>query len=178
MAKIEIRSARSGDINRIIEFDHSIESNLVFQIDQRRDESFMQVQFNQIHLPRNLKLEYPYDNGHIKNKWQFYDSFLIAFHNNQPVGYITGLISNNRATLNIDNIVVDFSERRQGIASALIMAIIDWGSTHQISNYVISVSPKNHAGINLLRKMGFVFCGYNEFHYPGMQMAFYFGFSR
>ncbi len=178
MAKIEIRQAVSRDINSAIVLDHMVDTDYVFQLDQKRDESLLQIQFRRIQLPRSMTLAYPIDQYELKNNWQLHDVFLVALLDGKIVGFISGIRADTPATLKIMDIVVDRFVRRQGIATALLMAVLTWGDDHDIKHYVTHISPKNHAGLSLLRKIGFIFCGYNENHYPGKQMAFYFEFTR
>lgn len=178
MAKIEIRQAVSRDINSAIVLDHTVDTEYVFQFDQKRDESLLQITFRRIQLPRSMTLAYPMDQYELKNNWQLHDLFLVALFDGKIVGFISGICAETPATLKIIDIVVDRVVRRQGIATALLMAAMTWGDGHDIKYYVTNTSPKNHAGISLLRKIGFIYCGYNENHYPGKQMAFYFELSR
>jgi ribosomal protein S18 acetylase RimI-like enzyme len=64
--------------------------------------------------------------------------------------------------------------RRQGIASALILAAQEWLKSKGVARLMIEVPAKNHPMIELLRKLRFEFCGLADGYYPNHDMAFFY----
>jgi ribosomal protein S18 acetylase RimI-like enzyme len=64
--------------------------------------------------------------------------------------------------------------RRQGIASALLLAAQEWGAHQNSRNLVLEMQPKNDPCIHLALKLGFDFCGYNDRFYANHDIGLFF----
>jgi len=74
----------------------------------------------------------------------------------------------------IRDVVVDLPMRRQGIATALIMAAQDWLKKQGVTRMIMEVPAKNHPMIELMRKLRFEFAGLVDNYYANQDVAFFY----
>jgi ribosomal protein S18 acetylase RimI-like enzyme len=99
---------------------------------------------------------------------------LTAFLNNSPVGYIAIWEQLASGAAWIRDLVVREKNRRQGIASGLIFAGQEWASRKRYKRMIIEMQSKNYPGIQLVKKLGFEFCGYNDNYFDNQDIAILF----
>jgi GNAT superfamily N-acetyltransferase len=174
MPKIEVRPAIIEDIPKLMDIDHNYHTEHVWQLDIVTDERYIGVNFRENRLPRSVKVEYPRSPKRLMKDWIHRDSLLVAIMNKQPVAYIS--ISADMAPLSgwVTDLVVTPSERRQGIATALVMAGEEWASVKGLKRMIVDMQSKNIPGIRLFGKLGFEFCGYNDHFYANQDIAIFF----
>jgi len=74
----------------------------------------------------------------------------------------------------VTDLVVTPTLRRQGIATALVMAGEEWSSVKGLRRMIVDMQSKNIPGIRLFGKLGFEFCGYNDHFYANQDIAIFF----
>jgi GNAT superfamily N-acetyltransferase len=77
----------------------------------------------------------------------------------------------------ITDIVVAPHFRRQGVAMALILAAQSWAVDRKDNRAFLEMPLKNAPMVNLARKLGYEFCGYNDLYYETQDIALFFGRS-
>ena len=174
MAEIEIRPAISNDIAALESFDTSCETTHVWQIDSHLSKDHITFELKEARLPRILRLPYPPRMESLKDSWTRHSLFLVARCEEQLVGYLILDDRQDLAAALISDIVVNAAMRRQGIASALILAAQEWLKSKGVVRLMIEVPAKNHPMIELLRKLRFEFCGLADGYYPNHDMAFFY----
>lgn len=174
MAEVEIRPAVSSDIPVLEKFDHTIETTHVWQVDNTLTKEHISIQMSEVRLPRILRLNYPRRAESLKDTWTHHLLFLVARCDGNLVGYL--ILDENRDLLSavVHDLVVTMPMRRQGIATALILAAQDWVKKRGMTRLVIELPAKNHAMIELARKLRFVFAGAIDNFYANRDMAFFF----
>jgi ribosomal protein S18 acetylase RimI-like enzyme len=178
MPAIDIRPAISSDITALIQFVHSIETGHTWQLDCTGDADQINVSFHKIRLPRSVKLEYPKNPSAMINSWTKHGLFLIGRIGSQRCGYLVLDLEQNQIGWVVD-LVVDEPFRRQGVASALIIASQDWLRANGIYQIVLEMPIKNEAAIALATKLGFKFNGYMDRYFSNREIAvFYSAFLR
>lgn len=174
MAEVEIRPAVSTDIAVLEGFDHSIETTHVWQFNNQITRERVVYDLREVRLPRVLTLEYPRRVTSLKDSWTQHSLFLVARSEGNLVGY---LILDEMPDLDsavIKDIVVDLSYRRQGIATALILAAKEWLTKLGVTRLVFEVPAKNHPMIELMRKLHFNVTGLADGYFANQDMAFFF----
>lgn len=173
MPEIEIRPAISSDLPALIKFDHSVDTTHVWQMDSNSDVDQIEVKFREIRLPRSVILAYPRNSADMADTWTRKNLFLVAAVQNQPVAYLTIEVEQTY-TARVVDLVVTRSMRKQGIASALILAARDWAGQRGIRRMVLETQAKNHAMIQLARKLGFEFCGFCDDYFANHDIGVFF----
>lgn len=173
MPEIEIRPAISSDLPVLIKFDHSVETTHVWQMDSHSDVDQIETKFREIRLPRSVNLSYPRNPTEMADTWTRKNLFLVATIQSQPVAYLTIEIQQSSIARVID-LVVSPTLRKQGIASALILAARDWAGQRGIRRMILETQAKNHAMIQLARKLGFEFCGYCDDYFANHDIGVFF----
>lgn len=174
MANVVIRQAVTPDIEYLSRFDHSVKSNCVWQMLQTTDEEKIYTTFNEMVLPREIKLTYPQSTDSLQERWKDYSTILIASVSDIPVGYIAINTSFSQETLWIKDLVVDENWRRKGIGTTLYHAAKDWGINRKYLRVTMEISSKNYPGICLAKKLGFAFSGFHDNYFKNNDIALFF----
>jgi ribosomal protein S18 acetylase RimI-like enzyme len=74
----------------------------------------------------------------------------------------------------ITDLVVSPESRRQGVASTLLLAAQEWGSTRGHRRLFLEMQSKNYPAIRMAQKHGYEFCGYNDHYYLTQDVALFF----
>jgi ribosomal protein S18 acetylase RimI-like enzyme len=172
MPSIEIRQATSGDINTLIQFNHTCETTHIWQMEAGSDEGLIETRFRDTKLPRAMRLDYPRNPASLAEKWTQFDLFLVARIGNQLHGYLNLKLENGSGR--VIDLVVNEPSRRQGIATALLISTQDWLRTHGFNQIRLATPIKNHAAIKLAEKMDYTFCGFIDRYYPNHDIAAFF----
>jgi len=136
------------------------------------------VSFRQTRLPRPVRVDYSGSHPLLNQEnWSRYQAVLVATAADVPVGYVG--ISDQFAprTLWVTDCAVREDMRRQGIGSALILAAQEWGAENGFRRAILEMQSKNHPAIQMARKLGYEFCGYNDHYFPNQDIALFFSRS-
>lgn len=174
MPEIEIRPAIAADIPSLLAIDHTYTSDFAWQMEVQVEEGLMQVNFREIRLPRSVRVEYPRQVRTLADGWAERHGLLVALHQGEVVGYISLMLNIAPLTAWVTDLAVVRRLRRQGIGSALVLAGQEWGANHACRRIVLELQPKNHPAIQMAKKLGFDFCGYNDLYYPNHDIALFF----
>ena len=174
MPKIEIRPAISNDIPVLMKIAPDGITSHVWQMDYNSEPGQIGVTFREIRLPRSVRLEYPRSLTSMPDTWLQKDLFLVAAMEDQLVGFVTLVVDTDTRTAKIVDLVVSENLRRQGIGTALILACHEWASNQKLRRMMLEMQAKNHPGINLARKLGYDFCGFNDHYFANHDIAVFF----
>lgn len=83
-----------------------------------------------------------------------YCTYIVALAEGKVVGCCG--YTNCCGEANIDNVVVAKEYRNQGIACAMLTALIEKGKAENIEAYTLEVRVSNQAAIHVYEKLGFV----------------------
>jgi ribosomal protein S18 acetylase RimI-like enzyme len=174
MSEVEIRPAVISDLPLLTNLEHHYQTNRVWQMERSVTDDQVKVQFREISLPRSIRVEYPHQPNLTTTGNNTYSVVLVALMNNAPVGYISiwEQLASNAAW--IRDLAVREPNRRRGVASALVLAGEDWASRKRMKRVIIEMQSKNYPGIQLVRKLGFEFCGYNDNYFENQDIAILF----
>jgi GNAT superfamily N-acetyltransferase len=87
---------------------------------------------------------------------------LLAEHDGVPVALAAALPDPARRLLRIIELRVDFDQRRQGLGSAFLYAIINEARTRELRAVAAETTTDNHPANLLLQKCGFEIAGLDE----------------
>ena len=175
MPEISLRPAVATDMPRLMELDHSSDSDYVLQLDFFKDEEETNVTFRRMRLPRTVRVYYPRQISLLSDNWNRAALMLVALLNGQQVAYLR--LSDNVApsAIWITDLVVAREHRHQGIASALLLAAQQWALQRGLNHAIAEMTTKNDAMASLVRKLGFEFAGFNDKYFPTRDIAIFFG---
>lgn len=175
MPEVHIRPAVATDVNTLISIDHTSQTDYVWQVDIQEDETQRTIRLREIRLPRTVDVSYPRPVAALSDTWNRRSGVLVALIGSIIVGYIrmNDTIS-PRAAL-ITDLVVAPPNRRQGIATAMILAAQTLAVNRKNNRMIIEMITKNDPAIKMALKLGFEFSGYNERYYDTKDIAVFFG---
>jgi GNAT superfamily N-acetyltransferase len=174
MADIQLRPTVASDLSRLMNFDHSISSEAVWQLELRRDAGQINASFREVRLPRSTDVSYPHDPYSLADDWVRRSMMYTAYSGADPVGYISLLERGTASIVWITDLVVAADGRRKGVASTLLAAAQEWATSRSHRRLIIEMQSKNFPAIRLAQKNGFEFCGYNDHYYLTQDVALFF----
>jgi len=175
MASFEIRPANSNDLARLMALDHTCSSDYVWQLELRSETKKVSANFHEVRLPRTVTVSYPRDPFALADEWSKCDVVFVALQGDIPIGYAGVAEEHISAIAWVTDLVVAPEVRRQGAASALLMAAQTWALERGARRIVLEMQSKNHPCVRLAQKFGYEFCGYNDQYYPTQDVALFFG---
>ena len=177
MPEVEIRPALASDLSHLLAIDHSCQTDYVWQMDVQREEGHLGAIFREIRLPRSVMVPYPRPASALSESWNRRSGVLVAVIAGQAAGYIRVNDAILPQTAWFMDVVVSPRFRRQGIASALILAAQSWGVERKNRRALLEMPSKNNPAVHLAQKLGYEFCGYNDQYYEKQDIALFFGRS-
>ena len=174
MAEIDIRPAISTDIPKMISLDHNYATGHVWQMTLDLTDIQTQVSFREVRLPRDVHVNYPRIPRRLLDDWTKRDLLLLAEEGGIVRGYISVRLGLAPASAWVEDMTVDRIYRRNGIASALVLAAQDWCGKKGIHRLTLEMQPKNYPAIQFAYKLGFEFSGYNDQYYRDQEIAIFF----
>jgi ribosomal protein S18 acetylase RimI-like enzyme len=177
MPEVQIRPAVATDLNLLIAIDHTCQSEYVWQMDINREETETVTAFREIRLPRSVAVLYPRPVATLAETWNRRAGMLTALIGESIIGYIRMNDSIIPRTTWVTDLVVTPRYRRQGVASAIILAAQTWSNNRKNTRMLMEMTTKNVPAVRLARKLGFEFCGYNDTYYATQDIAIFFGRS-
>ncbi|MFC2064729.1 GNAT family N-acetyltransferase [Chloroflexota bacterium] len=175
MPDLKIRRAVATDIKTLMDFDHSVKTNYVWQFDLNNVNSQTSAIFREIRLPRSVLIEYPKTLTSMVDDWNRRSTMFVAVFEDKLCGYLR--ITENLSTEVswVTDLVISPNYRRKGVAANLIFTSINWSADLEKARINIETTSKNHPAISLYKKLGFEFCGYNDQYYDSNNVALFFG---
>ncbi len=174
MTEINIRSANSTDIPKMVSVDHNYATGHVWQMTLDLTDIQTQVSFREVRLPREVHVNYPRITRRLVDDWTKRDLLLLAEEDEIVRGYISVRLGLAPASAWVDDLAVDRIFRRNGIGSALVLAAQDWCGKKGIHRLTLEMQPKNYPAIQFAYKLGFEFSGYNDQYYRDQEIAIFF----
>ena len=174
MPEIELRPVDPNDLESLSAFEHGYYSEFVWQMAMDLDPQNLQSSLRRVHLPRRVFVAYPRSKQTIFEMNDQVEVFLVASMENRPVGYIKVLAEAGAQVLRVTDLVVSAPMRRQGIASGLMVAVMNLASNRDYLYVVMEMQSKNDPAVALAEKMGLNFCGFRDHYFPNQEMALFF----
>jgi len=175
---MQIQPAKLTDITACCQLDMSYSTEYVWQLQRRDDSRAVHIRFDTVRLPRPMQVAYPRDSAELNENWQRKGCFLVAYNPEQQViGFLDAHPDSWHGRLTVLNLVVDRSQRRKGVATALLRAANRWAAQVNLQQIMCEVQTKNSPAISFMQKHSFLFCGYNELYYPNGDITLFFARS-
>lgn len=174
MPEIELRPVDQNDIEALTAFEHGYYSEFVWQVSMEVDPQNLSAGLRRTHLPRRVFVAYPRSKEIVFGELTRVEAFLVATMENQPVGYIKVLAEPGDKVLRVCDLVVSAPMRRQGIASGLLVSVMNLASSRDYLYVLMEMQSRNDPAVSLAEKMGLTFCGFRDNYFPNQDMALFF----
>lgn len=177
MPEVQIRPAVRSDLPYLVNVEHAYQSQYVWQMDRLIEDGQVVINFRQTRLPRPVRVEtgtHPLLN---EENWSRYQAVLVAVVDQVPVGYLGLSDQFAPKTIWVTDCAVREAHRRQGIGSALVLAAQEWGLEHGFRRVILEMESKNFPAIQMCRRLGYEFSGYNDHYYNNQDIALFFSRS-
>ena len=175
MPVVQIRPAITTDLSTLMAIDHSCQTDYVWQMDVHHEDGQIGAVFREIRLPRSVSVAYPRPVSSLSESWSHRSGILVASISVQVVGYVRANDMILPQTAWLMDVVVAPRFRRQGVASALVLAAQSWAVQRKNGRSLLEMPSKNNSAIRLAQKLGYEFCGYNDQYYETQDIALFFG---
>jgi RimJ/RimL family protein N-acetyltransferase len=172
--EIQVRPTIASDLPRLMGFDHSVNSEAVWQLEMRRDVGQSTATFREVRLPRSVSVAYPRNPFALADDWAKRSMMYTAVIDQELVGYICLVERSIDSLVCVTDLVVNFVKRRKGVGSALLSAAQDWSAARAYRRMIFETQSKNLPAIRLAQKFGYEFCGYNDQYYLTQDVTLFF----
>jgi ribosomal protein S18 acetylase RimI-like enzyme len=174
MPEIDVRSVTGEDHETLATFEHGYYSQYVWQLNLDSDPQSTHADFRRVRLPRQVMVAYPRSKEEIFSHVDEVEAFLVAELKGVSVGYIKVFSEVGSRTARVTDVVVSASMRRQGIASGLMVAVMNLVSKRELKNLIVELQAKNDPAIQMVTKMGFNFAGFRDRYFSNQELALFY----
>ena len=174
MDPVRIQDAVEQDVAACLKIDHTIDSNAVWQLNDRISQQEISVQFNWQELPRSITLEHPADADLMLDFIREQQCFLIATTEDRVLGYLLMRTDTVHHIGLISTIVIDTPWRQQSLARRLLRSAASWAAERSDAQRLIAeVYARNDPAIRFFNSRGFRFSGYSDAYFRHDEIAFF-----
>lgn len=178
MPEVEIRPIQKNDMPDLLNIELAYMSPRVWQMDRVSGDGALGTNFREVRLPREARVDYPRSAAQIFSEMQDpLQLILAAVIVNRPVGYIRLSTQISPKTGWVKDLAVSEKLRRKGVGAALLLAGLEWSMEQGMRRIVVETQSKNYPAIQLVRKLGFEFAGFNDQFYSNQDIALLFARS-
>ena len=177
MPEVAIRPAIRSDLPYLVAVEHGYQSQYVWQMDRLIEDGQVAINFRQTRLPRPMRVETGPTPLLNEENWSRYQALLIAMIEQVPVGYIGLSDQLVPKTIWVTDCAVREAHRRKGVGTTLMLAAQEWGMEHGFRRVMVEMESKNYPAIQMARKLGYEFCGYNDHYYTNQEIILFFSRS-
>ncbi len=175
MFEIEIRPLTKEDIPFLLNIDHSYHTDFAWQMEVSLDERDIQIRFKEVRLPRSMRVDYPRKIEDMGSLIESRDFTYVAHKEDEVIGYACVNTGSSSQLGMITDLAVLRRYRKQGVGSALVVAVQTLLSQKGFNQVQLEMQSKNHPAISLATKLGFDFCGYSDRYFENKDIALFFG---
>jgi GNAT superfamily N-acetyltransferase len=170
---MQIRLADLDDLASCLALDVSYETTHVWQMHLHASAQRVDVTFSFVRLPRPVTIQQEADEQWLRADWDRQECFLVAEHEGVIFGYLDMITQRRQSTGWINNVVVGRDYRRHGIGKALLNAARLWAQQAELRVLLAEINSRNYPALQLLEKLGYRFCGFNDQHFHSEDIAIF-----
>jgi ribosomal protein S18 acetylase RimI-like enzyme len=173
--KLTIRSATAADLPDCCQLDASLETDLVWQMKREDTAQRQTVIFDQLRLPRPIRVAYPRAEAELHHALRSPDGVLVAEVDGIILGYVQVALHPVDATAMVYNGAVDEPYRRRRIGTGLLHQAQAWARRRDAKRLIVETTARSYPTIRFLQQAGFTFSGFNDSYYASQDIAVFFG---
>lgn len=173
-----IRDGLLTDIERCMGLSHSYETDNVWQMSIRQEMSSWQISFRAEHLPRTVQAMHEPAASRLQRAYNQPEScFLVAVEKDGDtlLGYLSLRTEAAYGAAFIQDVVVEYPFRRQGVGTRLLNIAERWATELGLRRMFFETETHNYPSILFAQQRGYNLCGFNDQAYPNNNIAVYFG---
>ncbi|MBW6465233.1 MAG: GNAT family N-acetyltransferase [Brevefilum sp.] len=174
MPEIDVRPVVPADLESLSAFEHGYYSDYVWQMSLDLSSEAAKSEFRRTRLPRRVFVPYPRGRDEIFRDTAQVEAFLVAVLDDNLVGYVKVQTEKDDRIARVTDLVVSAAVRRQGIASGLLLAVMELSSHRKYGALIMEMQSKNDPAITMAGKLGFKFCGYRDHYFSNKELAIFF----
>lgn len=169
-----VRPISVSDLRAVEALDASYATEMVWQVEMRRDTEETSVVLRRVRLPRPLRSTPPLSGAAAIEKWQEAALFLVATEEGRVIGYLRGSFEGRRGLGLVEIVAVAPEWRRRGLGKTLLQEALGAFRRWRLRWAVAETQTQNQPAFAFLEQLGFGFCGFNERAYPSGDIALLF----
>lgn len=171
---MKVRPAVPADLKQCAFLDHHYTTERVWQMSRREENGGVMIAFHSVRLPRPMRVHYPRDPNNLWSDWRQWDCFMVAEEEGYIRGYLGMTVQAAEGRGWVRDLAVGRPFRHNQVGTALLQHAMQWASDQQLHYLTLEMQSKNYPAIRFCKKLGFVFCGFNEHYYPNQDIALFF----
>lgn len=174
-SQVVIRPAVAEDIEACLALDHSLETQVIWQMNRLDEADGFQIGFQTLRLPRPIRVEYPRNTEELRKDLAHLDSVLVAEVEGIILGYCNLLLFEADRNVSVRNLVVHPAARRHRVGRAIFERCKAWAQLHQADHIMLESTMRSYPAIRFMTGLGLLFCGYNDRYYTSQDIAIFYG---
>ncbi len=171
-----VRRAFLEDLVACAQMDPTLETDHVWQMDERSAGSELHIAFRQARLPRPMRVQYPRDLNRLAEDWERDECFLVAAEGSEVLGFIDARLQVWDGAAWLHHLVIARRYRRHGIATRLVQTAAEWARRQGLRQLMLESSTKNYPLLCFCQRLGCTFCGFNDQLYTSQDIAVFFSY--
>jgi GNAT superfamily N-acetyltransferase len=171
-----VRRAFLEDLDVCAEFDGSVDTDHVWQMEERSVGSELQITFRQARLPRPVRVAYPRSLARLAEEWERDECFLVASQGAAILGFVDARLESREGVAWVHHLVVARPYRRRGIGTRLVQGAAEWARRVGLRQLMLETSTRNYPGLCFYQRLGATFCGFNDQLLPTQDIAVFFAY--
>ena len=177
--QLVIRDGTAADIAFCMALESAWQSEYVWQMTVQEAADEITISCRKQRLPRPLDARHHISQQRLEMAVQRRDCFIVL--QESLTGGILGCVSmrvdETCQIAYLQDIVVDKPYRRQSLGSRLVTVARLWARENSLRQIIFEITTTNYPGILFAQSQGFVFCGFNDRHFPNQEIAVFFSLS-
>ena len=179
-SQIVIRDGLQTDIPFCLQLSSDYETDNVWQMtvedDRQEGGDEIRVSCRRQRLPRQLHARHDTDAHHLEMAIYRRHCFVVmqAGASGPLLGFASMRVDETCQIGYLQDVVIDKPYRRQSLGSRLVNVARLWARENQLRQIMFEIATTNYPCIQFAQSLGFVFCGFNDRHFPSREIAVFF----
>ena len=178
-SQIVMRDGAPADVPYCLALQSEYATENVWQMTVQEGTDEFQFSCRRQRLPRPLQAKHETDPRHLEMAIHRRHCFVVMqeSNTNQYLGYVSMRVDETHQIAYLQDIVVDRPFRRRSLGSRLVNVARVWAQEYQLRQIMFEIVTTNYPCIQFAQAQGFVFCGFNDRHFPSREIAVFFSLS-
>lgn len=178
-SQLVIRDGIETDIAWCMALESDYRAEYVWQmtVQEAADEIFISCRKQR--LPRPLDARHEVSQRRLEMAIRRRHCFIVLQESltNRILGYISMRVDETCQIAYLQDIVIDKPWRRQSLGARLVTVAQLWARENSLRQIIFEITTTNYPGILFAKSQGFIFCGFNDRHFPNQEIAVFFSLS-